>query len=167
MSRLVNRYDGVCSLKKHRPLDGAGNPIPFYEYKQLEDAVKVPAGEGSVFKAGRGWLIICAECKTQQDERRAAKRTAKAQAKVTAAAETVQANEQAQATVFAAPEETAIAVVPDILDSVPPGREIVQQAEGIFVAEAVVPDKVILSKTARKKHKPFSQGVEGLNSLFG
>ena len=181
MSRLVNRYDGVCSLKKHRPLDGDGNPIPFYEYKQLEDAVKVPAGEGFVFKAGRGWLTICAECKTQQDERRAAKRTAKAQAKVAAAAEAVQANEQAVETVFSHPEGTEIVLIDSsdkpsiargdaVADCIVPATVSAPIAEAfglkdnpaVVVAETVVPDVI-----EKPKHKPFTEGVEGLDSLFG
>jgi len=170
MSKLVNRYDGVCSIKRHRPLGEDGNPISYYDYKHLDDAVKVPAGEGFVFSIGNGrWLIMCAECKTQQDERRAAKRTAKyaaqAQAAADAKADAVQANEQAVETVFSHPEGTEIVLI-DSSDkpSIARGDAVADCIVPATVAETVVPD--VIEKPVAK-HKPFSQGVAGLDSLFG
>lgn len=140
MSRreFVNRYDGVCVSKRHRPLDeDTGEPLAYFVYKADPDAVKVKAGDGFVFpgKGGR-WLTQCAECKAQADERRDARKQAKA---------AVWSMTPGTAAGRAAAEETAIAVVSEP------------------IAETVVPDVI---EKPKPKHEAYNADLN-LDELFG
>jgi len=167
---MTNKYPGICASKSHRTDPETGEVMPLSDYRQQPDAVKVPAEAGSYVRG----MVFCADCtaafvKRRKDgaakraAERAAKAQAKVQAKVTAAAEAVQANEQAVETVFSHPEGTEIVLI-DSSDkpSIARGDAVADCIVPATVAETVVPDVI-----EKPKHKPFTEGVEGLDSLFG